>query len=47
LNWLADNAFSLANWSASARRVAALDSTIHKFNDYSTVQISKNVSSDS
>ncbi len=25
LNWLADNALSLANWSASARRVAALD----------------------
>lgn len=24
LNWLADNALSLANWSASARRVAAL-----------------------
>ena len=35
LNWLADNAFSLANWSASARRVAALDATIRKFNDYS------------
>ena len=29
LNWLADNAFSIANWSASARRVAALDATIH------------------
>jgi len=28
LNWLADNAFSLANWSASARRVAALDHTM-------------------
>ena len=28
LNWLADNAFSLANWSASARRVAALDDII-------------------
>jgi putative ATP-binding cassette transporter len=26
LNWLADNALSLANWSASARRVAELDS---------------------
>lgn len=25
LNWLADNALGLANWSASARRVAALD----------------------
>ena len=25
LNWLADNAFSIANWSASARRVSALD----------------------
>lgn len=25
LNWLADNALSLANWSASARRVGALD----------------------
>lgn len=25
LNWLADNALSLANWSASARRVAELD----------------------
>ena len=25
LNWLADNALSLANWSASARRVATLD----------------------
>ena len=33
LNWLADNAFSLANWSASAKRVAALDTTIRKFND--------------
>ena len=30
LNWLADNAFSIANWSASARRVAALDATIHR-----------------
>jgi putative ATP-binding cassette transporter len=28
LNWLADNALSLANWSASARRVAALDLAI-------------------
>ncbi len=28
LNWLADNALSLANWSASARRVAALDQAI-------------------
>ena len=28
LNWLADNAFSIANWSASARRVAALDDII-------------------
>jgi vitamin B12/bleomycin/antimicrobial peptide transport system ATP-binding/permease protein len=25
LNWLADNALSIANWSASARRVAVLD----------------------
>src|SRR5665647_1034248 len=25
LNWLSDNALSLANWSASAHRVAALD----------------------
>ena len=25
LNWLADNALSLANWSAAARRVSALD----------------------
>lgn len=25
LNWLAENAMSRANWSASARRVAALD----------------------
>lgn len=25
LNWLADNALSIANWSASARRVATLD----------------------
>lgn len=31
LNWLADNAFSIANWSASARRVAALDATIHRY----------------
>lgn len=30
LNWLADNALSLANWSASARRVAALDKS-HAF----------------
>lgn len=28
LNWLADNALALANWSASARRVAALDQAI-------------------
>lgn len=28
LNWLADNALSVANWSASARRVAALDYAI-------------------
>jgi putative ATP-binding cassette transporter len=28
LNWLADNALSIANWSASARRVAALDFAI-------------------
>lgn len=30
LNWLADNALSLANWSASARRVAALDFAIEQ-----------------
>lgn len=30
LNWLADNALSLANWSASARRVAALDMAYQK-----------------
>jgi vitamin B12/bleomycin/antimicrobial peptide transport system ATP-binding/permease protein len=30
LNWLADNALSLANWSASARRVAALDMHYHE-----------------
>lgn len=29
LNWLADNALSLANWSASARRVATLDLAMH------------------
>jgi vitamin B12/bleomycin/antimicrobial peptide transport system ATP-binding/permease protein len=28
LNWLADNALSIANWSASARRVAALNSAM-------------------
>lgn len=28
LNWLADNALSIANWSASARRVAVLDLTM-------------------
>lgn len=28
LNWLADNALSIANWSASARRVGALDVAI-------------------
>lgn len=28
LNWLADNALSIANWSASARRVAALASAM-------------------
>ena len=28
LNWLADNALSIANWSASARRVGALDIAI-------------------
>lgn len=28
LNWLADNALSIANWSASARRIAALDLAI-------------------
>jgi putative ATP-binding cassette transporter len=28
LNWLADNALSIANWSASARRVGALDMAI-------------------
>ncbi len=30
LNWLADNALSLANWSASARRVATLDLALEK-----------------
>lgn len=30
LNWLADNALSLANWSASARRVAELDMACRK-----------------
>jgi putative ATP-binding cassette transporter len=30
LNWLADNALSLANWSASARRVAAFDFAIRQ-----------------
>ncbi len=30
LNWLADNAISLANWSASARRVAELDDLYHE-----------------
>jgi putative ATP-binding cassette transporter len=33
LNWLADNALSLANWSASARRVAALDLAYQKGGD--------------
>jgi putative ATP-binding cassette transporter len=28
LNWLADNALSIANWSASARRVAALSTAM-------------------
>ena len=31
LNWLADNAFSIANWSASARRVGALDGILGRF----------------
>jgi putative ATP-binding cassette transporter len=30
LNWLADNALSLANWSASARRIAVLDLALEK-----------------
>jgi putative ATP-binding cassette transporter len=30
LNWLADNALSLANWSASAHRVAALDLAVRQ-----------------
>jgi putative ATP-binding cassette transporter len=30
LNWLADNALSIANFSASARRVATLDATMEK-----------------
>ena len=34
LNWLADNAFSIANWSASARRVAALDDIILNHDHY-------------
>lgn len=33
LNWLADNALSLANWSASARRVAALDIAYRELED--------------
>lgn len=33
LNWLADNALSLANWSASARRVAALDIAYQELED--------------
>lgn len=33
LNWLADNALSLANWSASARRVAALDMAYQDLED--------------
>jgi putative ATP-binding cassette transporter len=33
LNWLADNAFSLANWSASAKRVAALDVILCRFKE--------------
>ncbi len=33
LNWLADNALSLANWSASARRVAALDLAYQEFDE--------------
>lgn len=31
LNWLADNALSIANWSASAHRVAALDHAIENW----------------
>ena len=38
LNWLADNAFSLANWSASARRVAALDATIRDYNHFTKAE---------
>ena len=30
LNWLADNALNVANWSASARRVAALDMALDR-----------------
>ena len=33
LNWLADNALFLANWSASARRIAALDLAIEAQED--------------
>ena len=35
LNWLADNALSLANWSASARRVAALDDAFTELDSFS------------
>ncbi len=38
LNWLADNAFSLANWSASARRVAALDHTIVNYKNFQGIK---------
>ncbi len=38
LNWLADNALSLANWSASARRVAALDQAFDDMDTFSAKQ---------
>lgn len=37
LNWLADNALTLANWSASARRVMALENAIHKGGETTTL----------
>ncbi|MDE2363096.1 MAG: ABC transporter ATP-binding protein/permease [Hyphomicrobiales bacterium] len=33
LNWLADNALNLANWSASARRVAQLDAAFNELDE--------------
>jgi putative ATP-binding cassette transporter len=38
LNWLADNALSLANWSASARRVAALEKAFEEMDRLSGKQ---------